>query len=100
LSGPWSALKIHYRRIKRKKGGERLLIPIIRDNNQHDYIMDFMLDSLIDSKKIVKFKRKTGWVNIATDPIRARNRYSVFNDSDRRAANNSTFVHHYLRSNP
>ncbi len=48
-----------------------MLIQIIRDNNQHDYIMHFMLDGLIDSKKIVKFKRSTGWVAIGTDQIRA-----------------------------
>ena len=77
-----------------------MLIQIIRDNNQHDYIMHFMLDSLIDSKKIVKFKRSTGWVAIGADQIRAVNRYSAFNGDDRRAPNNSTFVHNYFRSNP
>lgn len=77
-----------------------MLIQIIRENNQHDYIMDFMLDSLIDSKKIVKFKRRKGWVTIGADRIRANNRYSAFNGDDRRAANNPTFIHHYLSSNP
>ncbi len=77
-----------------------MLIQIIRNNNQHDYVMPFMLDGLIDSGKIVKFKRSTGWVTIGIDQIRASNRYSAFNGDDRRAANNSTFVHHYLRSNP
>lgn len=77
-----------------------MLIQIIRNDYQHDYIMDFMLDSLIDSKKIVKFKRSTGWVTIGIDSVRTNKHRGVFSGTDRRAVHNSTFVHHYLRSNP
>lgn len=77
-----------------------MLIRIIRNNNQHDYVMDFMLDSLIDSKKIIKFKRSTGWVTIGIDPIRTNTHHSSFNGTDRRTVHSSTFVHHYLSSNP
>ena len=77
-----------------------MLIQIIRDNNQHDYVMDFMLYSLIDSKKIVKFKRRKGWVTIGITPIRANKYGGDFLGDDRRVAHNSTFVHHYLGSNP
>jgi hypothetical protein len=37
--------------------------------NDNHYVDDFMLDSLIKSKQIVKFKRNTEWVNIGSDPI-------------------------------
>ena len=43
---------------------------VIRNDNHYDYVSDFMLDSLIKSKQIVKFKRNTGWVNVSADQIR------------------------------
>jgi hypothetical protein len=48
-----------------------MLIPILRTDNHFDYVKEYMLDSLIESKEIVKFKRITGWVTIATDKVRA-----------------------------
>jgi hypothetical protein len=62
-----------------------MLIHVIRIGNRYDYVKDFILDSLIESKGIVKFKRSTGWVTIGVDPIRQSKRDSVFNGSDRRA---------------
>ena len=55
------------------KGGH-LLIHVIRTDNHYDYVKDFMLDLLIASKEIVQFHRSSGWVNIATDPIRKEKR--------------------------
>jgi hypothetical protein len=37
---------------------------VVRTDNHYDYVNDFMLDSLIKSKQIVKFKRNAGWVNM------------------------------------
>jgi hypothetical protein len=71
------------------RGGGNLLIHIIRTGNNFDYVKDFMLDNLIESKKVVKFKRSTGWVTIGVDPIRTSMRDSVFNGTDRRAVNDS-----------
>jgi len=48
-----------------------LLIHVVRTGNNFDYVKDFMLDSLIESRKIVQFERSTGWVTIGIDPIRA-----------------------------
>lgn len=47
-----------------------MLIHVIRAGNHYDYVKDFMLDLLIASKQIVKFKRSSGWVAIGVDPIR------------------------------
>jgi hypothetical protein len=57
----------------------------MRKGNYYDYVKDFTLDILLESKKIVKFKRSTGWVTIGVDPIRGNKRDSVFNGYDRRA---------------
>jgi len=40
-------------------------------DNRIDYVTDNILDILIESKKIVKFKRSSGWVTIGVDPIRS-----------------------------
>jgi len=51
-----------------------MLIHVVRKGNHYDYVKDFMLDSLIESRGIVKFKRSTGWVTIGIDPIRCHRR--------------------------
>ena len=64
-----------------------MLIHVVRVDNRYDYVKDFVLDSLIESKGIIKFKRRTGWVTIGVDPIRRSHRDSSFDGSDRRAVN-------------
>ena len=75
---------------------------VIRTDNHYDYVSDFMLDSLIKSKQIVKFKRNTEWVNIGADPIRGIQQDRVLNDSNSRrlAINDSIFVSAYRMANP
>jgi hypothetical protein len=77
-----------------------MLIQVLRTGNIYDYVKDFMLDSLIESQGIVKFRRNTGWVTIGADPIRKNKRDSLFNDTDRIAVNDSIFVREYRRDNP
>jgi hypothetical protein len=55
-----------------------MLIPILRINNDFDYVKDFILDSLIEAKQILKFKRRAGWVVIGIDMIRRYNRKSLY----------------------
>jgi hypothetical protein len=62
-----------------------MLVQVIRTDHHFDYIKDFMLDSLIKSNAIVKFKRITGWVTIGSDPIRIKRRDGVTATTDRRA---------------
>ena len=76
-----------------------MLIQVIRTGNNYDYVKDFMLDSMIESQEIAKFKRSTGWVTIGADPIRESKRDSVFNGIDRIAVNDSIFVREYRRAN-
>jgi hypothetical protein len=64
-----------------------MLIPILRNDNQYDFVKGFILNSLIESKRIIKFKRSTGWVTIGRDPIRENNLRSVSISSDRRTEN-------------
>jgi hypothetical protein len=58
-----------------------MLIPILRTDNNYDFVKEFILDSLIESKEIVKFKRITGWVTIGTDKVRVIRRSSVVADA-------------------
>jgi hypothetical protein len=44
-----------------------VLIPILRTNNQYDYVKSFVLDNLIEAKEIIKFKRGNDWVVIGID---------------------------------
>jgi len=62
-----------------------MLIHVVRIDNRYDYVKDFILDILIESKEIVKFKRRTGWVTIGVDPVRRSHRDSAFHVPDRRA---------------
>ncbi|MGZ3578862.1 MAG: GSU3473 family protein [Syntrophales bacterium] len=61
-----------------------MLIHVVRVDNRYDYVKDFILDILIESKEIVKFKRRTGWVTIGVDPIRRSHRDIPFHGPDRR----------------
>ncbi len=76
-----------------------MLIQIFRTGNRYDYVKDFVLDSLIESKEIVKFRRSTGWVTIGADPIRRNKRDRLINDADRVAVSGSPYVREYRRDN-
>jgi hypothetical protein len=62
-----------------------MLLQVIRTGNHYDYVKDFMLDSLIESKGIVKFKRITGWVTLGVDPIRRSKRNCAVSDTDKKS---------------
>lgn len=72
---------------------------IIRTDNHYDYVDDLMLDSLIKSKEIVKFKRGTEWVTIGADPMTGSNPDKILNSNDRLAVNDSIFVRENYRIN-
>ena len=63
-----------------------MLIHVALTDSRFDYVKDYLLDELIDSKMIVKFRRKNGWVVIGTDPVRKRKNSRIFNGVERRAA--------------
>jgi hypothetical protein len=66
---------------------------VVRTNNHYDYVNDFILDGLIKSKEIVKFKRNTEWVNVGAAPVRDSKQNRAFHSSNRLAINDSIFVH-------
>jgi hypothetical protein len=80
---------------RNQRGGENMLV--IRTDKHYDYVDDFMLDDLIKSKEIVKFKRNAAWVTVGAEPIRAKERDRVFKGTDRLAINDLIFVGEYRR---
>lgn len=60
-----------------------MLIPVIYPNGRHDMVKDFMLSRMIEEMEISQFKRKEGWVNIKTDPVR-RKRSLIYSGPERR----------------
>lgn len=52
----------------------KTMIRVAYDDSRYDYVTDTMLTSLIETNKIMKFKRITGWVTVAVDPLRAARR--------------------------
>lgn len=54
--------------------GEAMLIQVNYADGRNDYVKGFVLDRLIETKEIVKFKRSSGWVTIGVDPVRTARR--------------------------
>jgi hypothetical protein len=55
-----------------------MLIQVIYADNHHDFVKPNMLDTLIESQKIAKFKRSSGWVTIGMDSVRKTRREPAF----------------------
>jgi hypothetical protein len=55
------------------------------EGEKFDYVKDFVLDQLIDSGKIARFRRSSGWVTIGVDPIRDRGANAGFHGEERRS---------------
>jgi len=51
-----------------------MLIQVVYADNHHDFVKENMLDTLIELRKISKFKRSTGWVTVGVDPVRMKRR--------------------------
>lgn len=47
-----------------------MLIQINYPDNRYDYVKDNMLDTFIETKKISRFRRSTGWVTLGADSTR------------------------------
>jgi hypothetical protein len=72
---------------------------VIRTDDHYDYVDDSLLDSLIKSKNIARFKRNTEWVTVGSYPMRVISRHKAVNGADRLAINDSIFVREYCRAN-
>jgi hypothetical protein len=51
-----------------------VLIQVKCPDNRFDFVKEPILDLLIESNKVVEFKRASGWVKIGIDPIRKTKR--------------------------
>ncbi len=47
-----------------------MLISVVYTDGKHDMVKDFILNRLIEEKRIEKFKRSDGWVDIRTGRLR------------------------------
>ena len=63
-----------------------MLIQVNYTNDKYDFVKDFMLETLITSGAISKFRRSSGWVQIGVDPVRAPRASASYNGPDRRAS--------------
>ncbi|MSN26451.1 MAG: hypothetical protein GJV46_11365 [Geobacter sp.] len=51
-----------------------MLIQVNYPDGRNDYVKGFVLDKLIESNEIIKFKRSSGWVTLGVDPVRTTRR--------------------------
>jgi len=51
-----------------------MLIQVIYPDNRFDYVKEQILDTLIETKQISRFRRSSGWVTLGLDPIRTSKR--------------------------
>ena len=65
-----------------------MLIQIEYDDNRFDFVKNHQLDSLLEMKKIRRFKRSSGWVTVGVDPMRTRRNVLNLSDSPERRNNN------------
>jgi hypothetical protein len=72
-----------------------MLIEVIRSDNRCDSVEDSMLDELIATKDVVKFKRGTKWVTLGAHPTKERKQEMESKDKDGKAASDCTFESEY-----
>jgi hypothetical protein len=61
-----------------------MLIQVNYTDDRYDFVKDFMLETLIASGAIAKFRRTSGWVQVGVDPVRAPRPNVPYSGPDRR----------------
>lgn len=61
-----------------------MLIQVNYADDRYDYVKDFMLEPLIKSGAVAKFRRSSGWVRVGLDPIRKSRSDGAYPGADRR----------------
>lgn len=51
-----------------------MLIQVNFPDGRNDYVKGFVLDKLIESKEITRFRRSSGWVTLGVDSVRSSKR--------------------------
>jgi hypothetical protein len=68
-----------------------MLIRVMYPDNSYDYVREFMLNNLIDTEKIVKFRRSGGWVPIVEGHVRSESLQNPYKGAEKRVAVRSIF---------
>ncbi len=68
----------------REREGAALAILVQYTNNTYDVVLNDDLEELIATKKIVSFRRSTGWVDIGRDPVRGQGLPEGYRGPERR----------------
>lgn len=63
-----------------------MLIHVMYPDSNYDYVKEFVLDNLIETRKIAKFLRGSGWVSIGVDPVRSGKQQKLFSGVEKRNA--------------
>ena len=61
-----------------------MLIQVNYTDDRYDFVKDFMLETLIASGTIAKFRRTTGWVQVGVDPVRKAKSSAPYVGAERR----------------
>lgn len=75
-----------------------MLIQVIRSDNRRDSVEESMLDGLIETNDIIKFKRGKKWVTTGTHPIGKQRYKKALKDNEKRAAGDSSFADQYRKA--
>jgi hypothetical protein len=62
-------------------------IELIMSDGTQIHVTPRVLDVLLDTNRVIKFKRSSGWVTIGLDPVRAKRRSDyceIYNGIERR----------------
>jgi len=51
-----------------------MLIQVHYPDNRFDYVKENILDTLIETRKVARFRRSSGWVTLGVDPVRTAKR--------------------------
>ena len=55
-----------------------MLIQVNYPDNRYDFVKEKILDLMIEKKKIVRFRRSSGWVTLGVDSVRTVKREYTF----------------------
>lgn len=69
-----------------------MLIRVMYPGNTYDYVREFMLNTLIETGKIVKFRRSGGWVPIAEGHVRSESLQHSYRGTERRVISTAKFI--------
>jgi len=62
-----------------------MLIHIMYPDNKYDFVREFMLGSLIEDGKVLKFRRSNGWVSVGEEPVRLEKPHYHYYGSEKRS---------------